>query len=222
MPVRSFVRQRGAGMEDAEGLTRSCFCHLLDRKWFSRVDPNRGRLRSYLSASLSNFPASAHAYAHAGKRAGDLAAYRIQHRGNWLSNHPPGRPEPGPHFPAALGPWMPWKRRSQLTRKFHREQRLEAQVEALFTRQRDPEDKGPTSASLAQPIRDLPGKGPPDPPSDAPKLCRGTSFMKSAKPSGPTTPGKSGRNSAPCCGSSSRHDSQRCRSAGPSPACGYP
>lgn len=108
------------------------------------------------------------------------------------------------------------------TRKFHREQRLEAQVEALFTRQRDPEDKGPTSAALAEPIRDLPGKGPPDPPSNAPKLRRGTSFMKSAKPSGPTTPGKSGRNSAPCWDSSSRHDSQRCRSAGPGPACGYP
>ena len=149
MPVYSFVRQRGAGIEDAEDLTQSFFCHLLDKKWFSQVDPNRGRLRSYLFASLSNFLASAHSYAHAGKRAGgyphiEFSAAEIGYQ-TVLAD--------------GLTPDLIFQRRWALdavenalaaTRKSYLEQRPVALMEALFTRLRNPEDKGPTSAALAE------------------------------------------------------------------------
>lgn len=157
MPVYSFVRQRGSGIEDAEDLTQSFFGHLLDKKWFSKVDPNRGRLRSYLFASLGNFLVSAHLRAHAGKRAGGYPHIEF------------GAAESAYQTVLADGltPDLVFQRRWALdtvenaleaTRKSYLEQGPNPLVEALFPRLRDPADKGPTSVALAEQLGISPEK----------------------------------------------------------------
>ena len=157
MPVYSYVRRRGSYIEDAEDLTQSFFCHLLDKKWFSRVDPARGKLRGYLFASLGNFLLSAHKHAHARKRAGcyphiEFSAAEISYQ-TVLAD--------------GLTPDLVFQRRWALdavenaleaTRKSYLEQGPNALVDTLFTRLRDPEDKGPTSVALAEKLGITPEK----------------------------------------------------------------
>ena len=54
-PLYSFVRSRGYGVHDAQDLTQSFFAYLIERKIYQRVDPHKGRFRSFLLASLKNF-----------------------------------------------------------------------------------------------------------------------------------------------------------------------
>jgi RNA polymerase sigma-70 factor (ECF subfamily) len=53
-PIYSFVRQQGFGPEEAEDLTQGFFALLLKRKGLDRVRKEKGRLRSYLLASVKN------------------------------------------------------------------------------------------------------------------------------------------------------------------------
>ena len=149
MPVYSFVRRRGSGLEDAEDLTQGFFYHLLEKKWFSQVDPNRGKLRSYLFASLGNFLVSAHLRAHAGKRAGSYPHIEF------------GAAEMGYQkvLTDGLTPDLVFQRRWALdavenalaaTRKSYLEQRPDPLVEALFPKLRDPAAEGPSSVALAE------------------------------------------------------------------------
>jgi RNA polymerase sigma-70 factor (ECF subfamily) len=59
MPLYSFVRGRGYSVHDAQDLTQSFFAYLIERKIYARVDPQKGRFRSFLLASLKNFLAHA-------------------------------------------------------------------------------------------------------------------------------------------------------------------
>lgn len=70
MPVYSFIRQRGKSPEDSQDLTQAFFEHLLEKRWFSKADPSRGQLRSYLFASLIYFLTNDSREKHAKKRAG--------------------------------------------------------------------------------------------------------------------------------------------------------
>jgi RNA polymerase sigma factor (sigma-70 family) len=54
-PIYGFVRRQGARSEDAEDLTQGFFALLLERKDLNTVRKEKGRLRSYLLASLKNF-----------------------------------------------------------------------------------------------------------------------------------------------------------------------
>ncbi len=54
-PIYSFVRRQGAGPEEAQDLTQAFFARLLERRDFETVRRERGRLRSYLLASMKNF-----------------------------------------------------------------------------------------------------------------------------------------------------------------------
>jgi RNA polymerase sigma factor (sigma-70 family) len=54
-PIYSFVRRQGARSDDAEDLTQGFFALLLERKDLNTVRKEKGRLRSYLLASLKNF-----------------------------------------------------------------------------------------------------------------------------------------------------------------------
>jgi RNA polymerase sigma-70 factor (ECF subfamily) len=58
-PLYSFVRSRGYTVHDAEDLTQSFFAYLIEHKVYKRVDPHKGRFRSFLLASLKNFLAHA-------------------------------------------------------------------------------------------------------------------------------------------------------------------
>ena len=54
-PIYSFVRRQRVGPEEAEDLTQGFFALLLERKDLNTVRKEKGRLRSYLIASLKNF-----------------------------------------------------------------------------------------------------------------------------------------------------------------------
>ena len=67
-PIYGFVRRQGIGPEEAEDLTQGFFALLLERKDLNTVRKEKGRLRSYLVASLKNFLADESRHAKAIKR----------------------------------------------------------------------------------------------------------------------------------------------------------
>jgi RNA polymerase sigma-70 factor (ECF subfamily) len=69
-PLYTFVRRRGYGAADAQDLTQDFFIHLLETDALAKVDPNRGRFRTFLLAALKNFLANAHERRMALKRGG--------------------------------------------------------------------------------------------------------------------------------------------------------
>jgi hypothetical protein len=54
-PLYGFVRREGYKPEEAQDLTQAFFARLLERKDLETVRQERGRLRSYLLASVKNF-----------------------------------------------------------------------------------------------------------------------------------------------------------------------
>jgi RNA polymerase sigma-70 factor (ECF subfamily) len=73
-PIYGFVRRQGAGPEEAEDLTQGFFVLLLERKDLNAVRREKGRVRSYLLASLKHFLADERRCATAVKRG----------KGQWL------------------------------------------------------------------------------------------------------------------------------------------
>ena len=71
-PIFSFVCRRGYSPEDAQDLTQDFFVTILRNKWFQRADPTRGRFRSFLLKSLSNFLNNAAERNRAQKRGGEI------------------------------------------------------------------------------------------------------------------------------------------------------
>ncbi len=57
-PLYAYVRRRGYSPADAEDLTQEFFARLLERDWLGRVDQQRGRFRTFLLTSISNFLAN--------------------------------------------------------------------------------------------------------------------------------------------------------------------
>jgi RNA polymerase sigma factor (sigma-70 family) len=57
-PLYAYVRRRGYSPADAEDLTQEFFAWLLERNWLGRADQQRGRFRSFLLTSISNFLAN--------------------------------------------------------------------------------------------------------------------------------------------------------------------
>src|SRR5271166_4262262 len=69
-PLYSFIRRRGYSPHDAQDLTQAFFAHLLEKRGLGRVDPEQGRFRTFLLASLKNFLANDWDRANALKRGG--------------------------------------------------------------------------------------------------------------------------------------------------------
>jgi RNA polymerase sigma-70 factor (ECF subfamily) len=69
-PLYSFIRRRGFSVADAEDLVQSFLAQLLEKNRFAKVDPELGRFRSFLLASLKNFLANESDREHACKRGG--------------------------------------------------------------------------------------------------------------------------------------------------------
>lgn len=72
-PLYAFLRRRGQGPEDAADLVQGFFAHFLGRQDLEGLDPARGRFRSWLLASLSNFVANERAREQTLKRGGGRA-----------------------------------------------------------------------------------------------------------------------------------------------------
>ena len=54
-PLYVFVRRQGNSPEDAQDLTQDFFSRLLDKNYFAKADPDRGKFRTFLLRSLKNF-----------------------------------------------------------------------------------------------------------------------------------------------------------------------
>ena len=67
-PIYGFVRRQGGTTEDAQDLTQGFFALFLERKDLNTVRKEKGRLRSYLLASVKNFLTDESRYAMAVKR----------------------------------------------------------------------------------------------------------------------------------------------------------
>ncbi|MBM3883190.1 MAG: hypothetical protein FJ387_26330, partial [Verrucomicrobia bacterium] len=73
-PLYAYVRRRGYGHEDAQDLTQAFLGQLLERESFARVEPAKGRFRSFLLAALNYFLADERDRARAQKRGGGQAS----------------------------------------------------------------------------------------------------------------------------------------------------
>jgi RNA polymerase sigma factor (sigma-70 family) len=69
-PIYGFVRREGARPEEAKDITQGFFALILERKDFSSVRQEKGRLRSFLLAALKHFMANERRDAAALKRGG--------------------------------------------------------------------------------------------------------------------------------------------------------
>jgi RNA polymerase sigma factor (sigma-70 family) len=69
-PVYAFVRRRGYAPEDAQELTQEFFSRLIDKHVVQDARPERGRFRSFLLATVSDFLANEWDRAHTVKRGG--------------------------------------------------------------------------------------------------------------------------------------------------------
>jgi RNA polymerase sigma factor (sigma-70 family) len=67
-PIYSFVRRQGLGPEEAEDVTQGFFAQLLERRKFSAIRKEKGRLRSFLLGALKYFLADGQRRAMAVKR----------------------------------------------------------------------------------------------------------------------------------------------------------
>jgi RNA polymerase sigma-70 factor (ECF subfamily) len=72
-PVYAEIRRRGINPDDAQDLTQDFFARLLRHNAFGRAEPGKGRLRSYLLASLDHFLSDWKRQSHALKRGGGEA-----------------------------------------------------------------------------------------------------------------------------------------------------
>lgn len=69
-PLYFFVRRQGYAAADAQDLTQEFFAHFLRKRKLRFADPQRGRFRSFLLASLKNFLVNEWVREHAVKRGG--------------------------------------------------------------------------------------------------------------------------------------------------------
>ena len=69
-PLYAYVRRRGYARANAEDLTQAFFAWLLERDWLGVADQQRGRFRSFLLTSISNFLANEWDKARTQKRGG--------------------------------------------------------------------------------------------------------------------------------------------------------
>jgi RNA polymerase sigma-70 factor (ECF subfamily) len=76
-PIYAFLRRTGHPHADAEDLTQSFFLSLLDRDVFARINPDGGKLRTYLLASLKNHLANERRAAGRQKRGGQAVIISI-------------------------------------------------------------------------------------------------------------------------------------------------
>ena len=76
-PLYAYVRRRGYSAPDAQDLTQGFFARLLEKQAIQVADPERGKFRSFLLASIDHFLANERDRARAKKRGGD----RAQHPG---------------------------------------------------------------------------------------------------------------------------------------------
>jgi RNA polymerase sigma-70 factor (ECF subfamily) len=75
--VYALYRGMGLGADAAADMTQEFFARIMETDWLSRVDPERGRFRTYLRTCARNFLADQRDRAAAAKRGGGVRHYSI-------------------------------------------------------------------------------------------------------------------------------------------------
>ena len=71
-PLYAFIRRRGFSAPEAEDLTQAFFAHILERGALGTVSPAKGKFRSFLLVTLTNFLNDEYRKAQAKKRGGGV------------------------------------------------------------------------------------------------------------------------------------------------------
>lgn len=71
-PVMAFIRSGGHDEDSARELTQEFFARLLSGHGLDKIDPRRGRFRSFLLGAVKHFLADHYDRAHAAKRGGSV------------------------------------------------------------------------------------------------------------------------------------------------------
>lgn len=69
-PLYSFIRRKGHSPAEAQDLTQEFLARLVERNYLARLDPERGKFRSFLLAFLGHFLSEQREKARAQKRGG--------------------------------------------------------------------------------------------------------------------------------------------------------
>ena len=80
-PLYAFVRRQGWAPADAEDLAQGFFATLLEHNSLQHADPQRGRFRTFLLASLKNFMAKQWQRQHTLKRGGGIPVLSVDDLG---------------------------------------------------------------------------------------------------------------------------------------------
>lgn len=99
-PIYAFVRQREKDHHKAEDLTQSFFHFVLTQDVFSRANPERGRFRTFVLASLNNFLLNEHDKATRQKRGGKHQIVSLDEKlaEEFFRNEPCDHATPEKHF----------------------------------------------------------------------------------------------------------------------------
>lgn len=76
-PLYAYVRRRGNLPHDAQDLTQSFFARLLEKRLLERVDPAKGKFRTFLLTAMKNFLLDEWNKANAQKRGGQVSILSI-------------------------------------------------------------------------------------------------------------------------------------------------
>ena len=89
-PLYAFVRRRGCNPHDAEDLTQSFFAYLLEKETLKKVRREKGRFRSFLLASMTNFATSEWNKRRASKRGGrfQVISLDLETAEGWYRSEP--------------------------------------------------------------------------------------------------------------------------------------
>jgi RNA polymerase sigma factor (sigma-70 family) len=78
-PLYKFICRRGYNGHDAEDLTQAFFARFLDHQVLQKVDRSRGKFRTFLLASVTNFLSNEWDKAKAEKRGGKIEFIALDH-----------------------------------------------------------------------------------------------------------------------------------------------
>ncbi len=97
-PVYVFIRNRCGNDDDAQDLTQGFFETLIEKRWYQKARPERGRFRAFLLTAVKNYLINAHRQATTCKRGGEMvrtmlenfeAGERADQDQALLTHHPP-------------------------------------------------------------------------------------------------------------------------------------
>jgi len=77
-PLYAFVRRQGQGPDEAQDLTQEFFCRMIEKNYLQAADPQRGRFRSFLLASLKHFLANEWHRSQTQKRGGGATIFSLE------------------------------------------------------------------------------------------------------------------------------------------------